>query len=82
MRSKGMGLLQIAARIGATSAPWVVNSLALVRKYVPFMVLGVPLVVGAVFGMWLPETKVNKVKYPTVVDGESDTLKKIETNEF
>ena len=58
MRSKAMGLLQIAARVGATGAPWVVKCLTPLGGYLPFVVLGAPSFVASILGMYLPETKV------------------------
>ena len=68
IRSKAMGILQIAAQVGATSAPWVVKGLSPLRAYLPFVVFGVTSLIGAGLGMWLPETKVRTMEDEKVKD--------------
>ena len=62
MRSKGMGIVQVSSRIGATIAPWLVVELSTFGHSVPFVVLGVPPLVASVLGIWLPETNVDLSK--------------------
>ena len=59
VRSRGMGLLQFSARVGATCAPWVIKGLTPMGGYIPFVVLGASSLVGAVMGTWLQESKLS-----------------------
>lgn len=62
IRSQGMGYTQIAARLGATGSPWVVKGLKPLGAIVPFIVIGVPTIIGSFLGCWLPETIAKKNK--------------------
>ena len=82
LRSRGMGTLQVAARIGATSAPWVVNGLTAFGPSVPFVVMGIPPLVGSILGMWLPETKDVKPKVQSNANNKTANNKFNEPNEI
>lgn len=58
IRSQGIGCAQFAARIGATSAPWIIDGLKVYGASIPYIVLGVPSLFAALLGMSLPETKI------------------------
>ena len=57
IRSKGMGFLQAVTHIGSGAAPWIVKGLKPIARWLPFVAMGIPALIGAVFGLWLPETK-------------------------
>ena len=46
VRSVGMGLTAVAGRVGSTAAPWIAQGLKPIAGWLPFVVLGVPAVVG------------------------------------
>ena len=55
-RAQGMGLMDCVSRVSAACAP-LLTSNGGVSSWVVFMVLGVPSLLAAFLGMWLPETK-------------------------
>ena len=57
VRSVGMGLTAVAGRVGSTAAPWIAQGLKPIAGWLPFVVLGVPAVLGFFLGLSLPETK-------------------------
>ena len=60
VRSIGMGYTAVTARIGSTAAPWIAQGLKGLKgtgDWLPFVVLGVPSIVGFFIGFSLPETK-------------------------
>ena len=57
IRANGMGLVQVFARIGAASSPWVAKGLKKVHHTVPFIAMGAITVAAGVLMFWLPETK-------------------------
>ena len=57
IRAEGIGLLQIASRIGAACSPYVSTSLGVFSKSAPFLVMGGLAVFGALLVLLLPETK-------------------------
>ena len=73
MRATAMGFLQVTARVGAASAPWVANGLLEVHTAAPYLVMGGVAFFGAVLLFVVPETKGRAMK-DTVEDyfGESD----------
>ena len=52
-----MGFVAVTARIGSTAAPWIAQGLRPTADWLPFVVLGVPSVLGFFVGWPLPETK-------------------------
>lgn len=77
VRAKGMGWLQITARIGSALAPWVSEWLTPFGKGAPFIAMGIPSLVGLGLGFILPETqtKSTDVKKCTVVSNVELTEK-------
>ena len=55
-----MGFTTVAARIGSTAAAWIAQGLQPISDWLPFIVLGVPSIVGFFIGFPLPETKTKK----------------------
>ena len=49
--------LQVAARIGASSAPFIGQGLKPFGLSVPFVVMGIPSIIAAITGLYLPETQ-------------------------
>jgi len=70
MRSEGMGFLHAIAHIGSASAPWIAQGLRPVARWLPFVMLGAPALVGAVCGIWLPETKATS---PSILVNDEET---------
>ena len=56
IRSKYMGVLAVAARIGGACAPWVMKGLKPFGYWCPWFVLALPCFIAAFIGTWLPET--------------------------
>eukprot|EP00795_Rhopilema_esculentum_P001032 gene1032-15359_t len=56
-RSQGLGLLQIASRIGSAGAPWIASGLRPVHASLPFIVMGGSSLIAVAMLFYLPETK-------------------------
>ena len=56
-RSTAMGVMHAFARVGAASSPWIVKGLKRYGDWIPFTVMGVTAVIGALAGVKLRETK-------------------------
>lgn len=56
VRNQGVGSCSVFGRIGSMVAPFIAN-LVTVVAWVPPMVFGVAMLLGAVVCYWLPETK-------------------------
>ena len=52
-----MGYLQIMSRIGSALAPWISDWLIQIHQVLPFAIMGMLTIIGAVLALWLPETK-------------------------
>ncbi|XP_065065328.1 solute carrier family 22 member 15-like [Rhopilema esculentum] len=57
IRSQGLGLLQIASRIGSAGAPWIASGLRPVHASLPFIVMGGSSLIAVAMLFYLPETK-------------------------
>ena len=73
-RAQGMGYLQIMARIGSALAPWIADWLVQIHQVLPFAVMGILTIVGAVLALWLPETKDQPTKEVEDRDIKDGTL--------
>lgn len=60
LRSKGMGFLNSTCHIGSAAAPFIAKGLRPIARWLPFVAMGAPAVIGACIGMLLPETRVVK----------------------
>ena len=60
-RSQGLGLLQIASRIGSAGAPWIATGLRTVHASLPFIVMGGSSFIAVAMLFYLPETKGVKI---------------------
>ena len=56
VRAEGMGFLQITARVGGASAPWIAKGVKVLHRSAPFVVMGCATFIGAWLAMFLPET--------------------------
>ena len=72
VRAVAMGILQVSARVGSAASPWVVNGLAAVGEWIPFVVIGIVTLVGAAVALLLPETKGTVMKESADTGQERD----------
>ena len=56
IRSEALGILQIASRVGAASAPWIVQAARVNHHGLPFIIMGVLGLMAGVATFFLPET--------------------------
>ena len=49
-RSTAMGIMHVAARVGAASSPWIVKGLKPSGEWIPFIVMGVAALIGSLAG--------------------------------
>lgn len=55
-----MGFVQITSRLGGGFAPWIAKGLQKFDRKVPFIVMGLIAIIGAILLYFLPETKGQK----------------------
>lgn len=56
LRSEGMGLLQLASKVGGGAAPWIAKGLLSVSQGTPYLVMGGAGMIAALAELRLPET--------------------------
>lgn len=71
IRGEGMGVLQVATRVGTGCSPWIANELKKVHMAAPFVAIGAFSLVAFILMFYLPETK---GKQMTDVEGERESL--------
>ena len=57
LRAGGVGILEVFECLGSSSSPWVAKGLQKYGDWVPFAVMGCPLLICSLLGILLPETK-------------------------
>ena len=74
-----MGWLQIQARVGSTLAPWISEWTPPPGKGAPFITIGVPMIIGVIMSLKLPETQdaVNCMRNKVNADNEDTTDMKV-----
>ena len=73
VRSTGMGILQTVSHLGSGCAPWIAKGLRYVAKWLPYVGLGIPAIMAALIGLYLPETltKFGEKKNCLTIGGEN-----------
>jgi len=62
VRGTAIGVLQVFARVGSASSPWIVKGLGAFGTWIPFAIIGVASLIASAIGLYLPETKETRLE--------------------